>query len=34
VSADGVVVDAFESGGIGEAREQSRYGDALTTLSA
>jgi peroxiredoxin len=32
VSTEGVVVDAFESGGLGEAREASRYAEALAKL--
>ena len=32
VSTSGVVVDTFESGGLGEAREASRYAEALAKL--
>ena len=32
VGQDGKVVDSFESGGLGEAREASRYAEALAEL--
>jgi mycoredoxin-dependent peroxiredoxin len=32
IGTDGVVVDTFESGGLGEAREASRYTEALAKL--
>jgi peroxiredoxin len=32
VGTDGVIVDSFESGGLGEAREATRYTEALAKL--
>jgi mycoredoxin-dependent peroxiredoxin len=32
IGTDGVVVDTFESGGLGEARDSSRYTEALSKL--
>jgi peroxiredoxin len=32
IGSDGTIVDAFESGGLGEAREAARYEEALAKL--
>lgn len=34
IGTDGVIVDAFESGGLGEARTTERYREAMATLGS